>query len=130
VKFPFTGFCGKTDQWVPVEGIGPAMLLKDISLGGGGPFGARPWGEVVAEFDRQRIEVAIGKRDANAVHIPEIAEDLPGDQSQQNICLVTSCFASVQSESEWIVGKRPDNSTHEFTEDGKIRERRNLYDHK
>lgn len=134
VKFPFTGFCGKgldgkENQWVPVEGIGPAMLLQKITLGGGGYMGAKSWNDLVSEYNRQHMEVLSGKRLPNAIHIPEIAEDLPPDASQENVCLVTSCFASADAERDWMYGRMPDNSTHEMKADGTIRERRKLYDH-
>jgi hypothetical protein len=50
------------------------------------------------------------------------------DESQENICLVTSCFASVEQEASWIRGDTVNNTTHEFKDDGTIHERRNLYD--
>jgi len=128
VKNVFTGHCGKGisggTQWVPVEGAGPAILMKGMKLGGGTGFGSS-WGELRDEYDRQHQAFAAGKLDE--IHIAEIAKDLPPDASQEDICLVTACL-SIEDEYRLITGERHDLTTHWVDKDGQIRAKGEVYD--
>ena len=128
MKNVFTGHCGKGisggTQWVPVEGAGPAILMKGMKLGGGTGFGSS-WGELRDEYDRQHQAFAAGKLDE--IHIAEIAKDLPPDASQEDICLVTACL-SIEDEYRLITGERHDLTTHWVDKDGQIRAKGEVYD--
>ena len=101
----FTGYCGKNDQWVPVEGGGPLLYLEDAKLAGVSPSSVRPWSEMVGEYDRQHRQVSEGKRSSRSVYVPEIGEVIGKNANQAHVCLVT---VSLQTEEEvdFVLGKR------------------------
>jgi hypothetical protein len=82
----FTGFCGKNNQWVPVDGGGPLMFLKETQVGGGS---YRSWTQIVEEYAHQLEEVQTRKRATHQVVIPEIEEFRKPDEPAMQICLVT-----------------------------------------
>ncbi|TRZ51671.1 hypothetical protein D4R99_04060 [bacterium] len=130
-KYPFTGYCGKGldgkgNQWVPVEAVAPAILLQKITFGGGS---LSAWPRIVESYDNEHKKVLLGQKTAEQVYIPEIAETLEPGESQQGICLVTACF-SVESEIDYILGRRVDTSTHKISEkdEKKLIERGDSYD--
>lgn len=119
----FAGWCGKNDQWVPVDGSGPILLLEKVSLAGGSFF---PWAKIVEEYDRQHKEVLEGKRSDEDIHIPEFSE-ASGHSSQKCLCLATA-FLPVEKEVEIILGIRRDKATHFMADDGTAVERGNVYE--
>jgi len=130
-KYPFTGFCGKSSQWVPVESIGPALLLQKVSIAGGS---TPAWQRVVAEYDEEHMKVLQGKQLRSRIHVPEIADDMKrmgadSTQSQENICLVTASLGAL-GEKEYILGERVDTTTHELSsnDDRKLIKRSDVYD--
>jgi len=98
----FTGFCGKDNQWVPVEGAGPLLYIENAKLGGGR---YRPWSQLVEEYARQHEQVVIGQRSQEAVYLPEFAEEIGEHKSQVRVCLLTA-FMPDQDEVDWIMGRR------------------------
>jgi predicted Zn-dependent protease len=98
----FTGYCGKNDQWVPVEGGGPLLYIEHAVLAGGG-FGERSWSELVADYEKQHRQVLDGKRTADSVYLPEVGEVIGKRTSQAKICLVTAAMP-VTDEVEYVLG--------------------------
>ena len=98
----FTGFCGKADQWVPVEGGGPLVYIEDAKLGGGR---YRPWSELVEEYHRQHDQVLKGQRDEEGIYLPEFATEMGEGISQAKVCLLTTTLPGRQ-EGDWIMGQR------------------------
>ena len=130
-KYPFTGYCGKGldgkgSQWVPVEAISPAILLKQITFAGGT---TPPWQRICEAYDSEHNKVLLGQITTDQVFIPEIGEFLEPGESQAGICLVTACF-SIENEAEYILGRRVDTSTHKVSEkdEEKLIERGDSYD--
>ncbi|MHB1006788.1 MAG: TldD/PmbA family protein [Chloroflexota bacterium] len=101
----FTGYCGKNDQWVPVEGGGPLLYLEDAKLAGVSPSSVRPWSDLVAEYDRQHRQVSEGKRGSRSVYVPEIGEVIGKDANQAHVCLVTVSLQAGE-EVDFVLGKR------------------------
>lgn len=100
----FTGFCGKDGQWVPVEGCGPLMLIKDmkaISL-----YNPRPWMKLIEDYQTQFDQVVEGKRRRENVYFPEIAEsvDEGPTTSQSSLCVSTALLSTPILEILWILG--------------------------
>jgi len=100
----FTGYCGKNDQWVPVEGGGPLLYLENATLAGGSAPD-RSWTELVEEYDRQHVQVLQGKRTPESVYVPEIGEIVGKRTSQSKVCLVTASM-SAKEEVELVLGTR------------------------
>ncbi len=101
----FTGYCGKNDQWVPVEGGGPLLYIENAKLAGGSLLSARPWSELVAEYDRQHRQVSEGKRTPRSIYVPEIGEVIGKNANQVNVCLVTVSL-DVAEEVDFVMGTR------------------------
>ena len=102
----FTGYCGKNDQWVPVEGGGPLLYIEDAKLAGGSNGSeSRSWEELVAEYDRQHRQVVEGKRSRDSIYLPEIGELLGKNGAQSRVCLVTVNM-KVDEEIDIVMGKR------------------------
>ncbi|MBI4836899.1 MAG: TldD/PmbA family protein [Candidatus Portnoybacteria bacterium] len=120
----FTGYCGKNNQWVPVDGGGPLVYLESAQIGGGsGPFHA--WSELVKEYCRQSREVKEGKRPEESVYFPEIAEVVGPEENHYNICLVSEILPDDELKA-WIMGTK-NYSSHEIT-NGEIVERNDRYE--
>ena len=83
----FSGYCGKNNQWVPVDGCGPIMWIENLSTAG---VSLRSWSEIVNDYINQTEQFFNGQE--NDIYIPEV-EDVLKTNSQRNICLVTSWFA-------------------------------------
>ncbi|MBI2953301.1 MAG: TldD/PmbA family protein [Chloroflexi bacterium] len=98
----FTGYCGKNDQWVPVEGGGPLLYIENATLAGGS-YPDRSWSELVAEYDRQHRQVLDGKRMLDSVYLPEIGEVVGKNTSQAKVCLVTTAMP-VRDEVAYVLG--------------------------
>ena len=102
----FTGYCGKNDQWVPVEGGGPLLYIEDAKLAGGSNgTESRSWEELVDEYDRQHRQVVEGKRSRDSIYLPEIGEVLGKDCAQSRVCLVTVNM-KVDDEIAIVMGER------------------------
>ncbi|MCL5960990.1 MAG: TldD/PmbA family protein [Chloroflexi bacterium] len=100
----FTGYCGKNDQWVPVEGGGPLLYLENATLvGGSAPD--RSWAQLVEEYDRQHEQVLQGIRTAESVYIPEFGDVIGKNTSQAKVCLVTVSM-SLKEEMDLVLGTR------------------------
>ena len=100
----FTGYCGKNDQWVPVEGGGPLLYIENAVLAGGS-YPERSWSDLVAEYDKQHRQVLDGKRTSDSVYLPEIGEVVGKNTSQSKICLVTAAMPS-RDEVDYVTGVR------------------------
>ncbi|HID65290.1 MAG TPA: TldD/PmbA family protein [Anaerolineae bacterium] len=98
----FTGYCGKANQWVPVEGGGPLVYIEDAKLGKGR---YRPWSELVEEYHRQHDQVLKGQRDEEGIYLPEFAEEMGEDVPQAQVCLLTATLPG-REERDWIMGRR------------------------
>lgn len=100
----FTGYCGKNDQWVPVEGGGPLLYIENATLAGGS-YPDRSWSELVRDYDRQHRQVLEGKRTPDSVYLPEIGEIVGKNTPQAKICLVTAAMPA-RDEIEYVLGTR------------------------
>ncbi len=100
----FTGYCGKNNQWVPVEGGGPLLYIEHATLAGGS-FPERSWSELVGEYEKQHRQVLDGKRVSDSVYVPEIGEVVGKETSQAKICLVTAAMPA-RDEIEFVLGTR------------------------
>lgn len=98
----FTGYCGKNDQWVPVEGGGPLLYIEHATLAGGG-FPERSWSQLVTDYEKQHRQVLDGKRTADSVYLPEVGEVIGKRTSQAKICLVTAAMPATD-EVEYVLG--------------------------
>ena len=105
----FTGYCGKNDQWVPVEGGGPLLYIENAKLAGGSAP-ARAWTELVEDYNRQHRQAVEGKRSHESVYLPEIGEHVGAESSQAHVCLVTVAM-KVEDEVDFVLGKR-DNAKY------------------
>ena len=116
-KYPFTGFCGKASQWVPVEAIGPSVLLQKMTIGGGK---VDPWQRIVEKYDDEHKKVLLGQKTADKIMIPEISDVIKeysdASQSLAKVCLVTA-FMPFADEIAYVLGERVDTSTHMFKDD-------------
>jgi hypothetical protein len=116
-KYPFTGFCGKASQWVPVEAIGPAVLLQKMTIGGGK---IDPWQRIVEKYDDEHKKVLLGQKTPDKIMIPEISDVIKeysdASQSLGKVCLVTA-FLPFADEIALILGERVDTTTHMFKDD-------------
>lgn len=99
----FTGYCGKDNQWIPVEGGGPLIYIENAKLGGLEYY--RPWSELVEEYNQQHREVLNGQRQKDNLYFPEIAEFRGKETSQAQVCLLTAAM-SVEDEVNLILGTR------------------------
>jgi len=129
-KYPFTGYCGKASQWVPVEAIGPCILLQKMTIGGGK---IDPWQRIVEKYDSEHKKVLSGKQTLDQIMVPAIAETISelsdAEQSLAHVCLVTECLP-FEDEAAWVLGTRVDTSTHKLDDEGKkIIARGDHYDH-
>ena len=66
----FTGTCGKSGQWVPVEGAGPIIYLENIAVASAGQ---RYWSDIVKDFVNQHKQVEKAQRGKSEIYIEEIA---------------------------------------------------------
>lgn len=122
----FTGYCGKNDQWVPVEGGGPLLYIEDAKLAtGGNGAEIRSWEELVDEYDRQHRQVVEGKRSRDSIYLPEIGEILGKDSAQSRVCLVTVNM-KVDDEIGTVMGVR-DNARY-TSRDGRLVKRGDRFD--
>ncbi|MCL5108434.1 MAG: TldD/PmbA family protein [Chloroflexi bacterium] len=101
----FTGYCGKNDQWVPVEGGGPLLYIEDAKLAGGAAADVRRWSELVVEYDKQHAQASEGKRSPRSIYLPEMGEVLGKETSQAKVCLVTAALR-VEEEVDLVMGRR------------------------
>lgn len=109
----FTGFCGKDNQWVPVDGGGPIVFLKEAQIGGGS---IRHWSEIVADYANQLEEVKIGKRSHEQIILPEVENlRLPGEPTP-HICLSTVVLP-FETMARIVTGERRLYATHEVIYD-------------
>lgn len=118
----FTGYCGKNNQWVPVEGGGPLVMMENAPLAGGS---VRPWSQVVRDFFEQHQEVSEGKRAAHDVYIEEFAAVRAEEQDSveislrqkghDRICLSTAVLPA-SLEIQLLTGQGRDFATHEYDE--------------
>lgn len=98
----FTGFCGKNNQWVPVDGGGPIIYLKDAQVGGGS---TRPWSKLVEDYDRQLEDVQKGKISRHQVVLPEVDALRNAEGPIPHVCLLTE-FLPFQILTKIIMGER------------------------
>jgi predicted Zn-dependent protease len=117
----FTGFCGKDDEWVPVDGGGPLIFIEHAQLAGG-TF--RTWFKIVEEFAQQIEEVKVGKRSRDQLYVREIAEasGTPG-RPHPNVCLSTT-FLPFPFFTSIITGKGRQHPTHDLVWDEEAKEYR------
>lgn len=101
----FTGYCGKNDQWVPVEGGGPLLYIENAKLAAVNAAAARPWSALVAEYDLQHRQASEGKRTARSIYVPEIGEVIGKNADQARVCLVTVSLR-VDEEVDFVLGQR------------------------
>ncbi|MBI4318864.1 MAG: TldD/PmbA family protein [Chloroflexi bacterium] len=120
----FTGYCGKNDQWVPVEGGGPLLYIEDAKLAGGS-FPERTWAELVAEYDKQHRQVLEGKRSPGSVYLPEVGEVVGKQTPQSKVCLVTVALPT-KDELDLVLGVR-DRSPF-VSQNGELVRRRDRFD--
>jgi predicted Zn-dependent protease len=110
----FSGFCGKSNQYVPVDGIAPAIYVENAKLGGGSPWNFQ---KVLSDYLKQTEDVRRGKRDT--VYIPEVDEIA---ESKDHSRLMMVCAAlPVTEEIAWVSGKR--DYADYITENGELKER-------
>jgi TldD protein len=122
IERTFTGYCGKNNQWVPVEGGGPLLYIEDAKLGG---ISRIPWSELVAEYDKQHREVLDGMRTEDGIYFPEIAEIRGKETPQTQVCLVTAVML-VEDEVSLIMGKR--DHSHFTVDNGNLIRRGDKYE--
>jgi predicted Zn-dependent protease len=122
----FTGYCGKNDQWVPVEGGGPLLYIEDAKLAGGSPSSeSRGWSTLVEEYDRQHQQVLEGKRSRDSIYLPEIGEVLGTGDAQSRVCLVTVAM-KVEDEVDIVMGSG-DNARY-VSREGRLVRRGDRFD--
>jgi predicted Zn-dependent protease len=113
----FSGFCGKNNQQVPVDGIAPAIYVENAKLGGGGGFRFQ---DILSEYIKQVTEKREGKRDS--VYLPEV-EEVSGIKNHDHLLMVCQALP-VAEEVAWVTGKR--DYADFVTENGELRDRREL----
>jgi hypothetical protein len=113
----FTGYCGKSNQWVPVEGGGPLVYIEDAKLG---TARYRPWSEFVEEYHRQHDQVLKGQRVEEGIYLPEFAGEMGEGVPQAKVCLLTATLPGGE-ERDWITGQR--DRANFVLRDGEIMER-------
>lgn len=120
----FTGYCGKDNQWVPVDGCGPNIWIENVTTAGGS---LRTWSEILKDYLTQRTEVVEGKRSADSVYLSEVSEVIGEGRSQANVCLVTA-YLSPKEEATLIMGLRDKAHYEPDEKTGKLKRRRNIYE--
>lgn len=100
----FTGVCGKSGQWVPVEGAGPIIYMENVSVGSAGP---RYWLNIVDDFSNQYLQVEKQQRGLEEIYLEEIA----GVVSQDKACLCSAILPAELEGKLWQGGY--EHPTHE-----------------
>lgn len=103
----FTGVCGKSGSYVPVEAGGPAVLVEDAELTR--DISSWHWVESCQEYIKQLEEVTAGQRKRSEIYFRFVEDATEGkvrDYSQ--ICLVTSDLP-IDDEIKMLLG---DELTH------------------
>ncbi|OGC44855.1 hypothetical protein A2V54_03635 [candidate division WWE3 bacterium RBG_19FT_COMBO_53_11] len=101
----FTGFCGKDGQWVPVESVGPLMLIKDVKAATA--YSPRPWAKLIQDYLEQFEQVKTGQRRRENVYIQDVVEGLDEGvvSSHTHLCVSTALLGTVKEEIAWILGR-------------------------
>lgn len=107
----FSGFCGKNNQWVPVDGGGPLVFLKEAQIGGGS---FRAWSEFVGDYARQTEEVAVGKRAPDQVMVREIEDLRKPEEPQPQIACVLTSYLPFDIMRRVIIGEGRERTTHQI----------------
>lgn len=94
----FTGYCGKNDQWVPVEGGGPLLYVENAKLGSSGGWSFE---QALGEYLQQLGERRSGQRER--VYVPSLAE-ASGIEDQEHLCLVCQALPLGQ-EADLLLGR-------------------------
>jgi hypothetical protein len=120
----FTGYCGKNNQWVPVEGGGPLLYIENAILAGGS-YAERSWSQLVEDYEKQHRQVLQGKRQVDSVYMPEVGEVMGKNSSQAKVCLVTAAMPATD-EIEYVLGTS-DNAAY-VSRGGKLVRRGDRFD--
>ena len=124
----FTGYCGKDNQNVPVECVGPILYIEDATIGSV----KKPsyWFDLYNEYKTQLSEVKFGKRDKEAVYFKDVEETsekvgIKRKKSHFNVCMLTAVLSG-DGEKKYILGAetKPDFS---FSPGGKIKAEKGVY---
>ena len=100
----FTGVCGKSGQWVPVEGAGPLIYIENVSVGSAGP---RYWLQIINDFSNQNIQVEKNQRGRAEIYLEEIAS-----ASQDKACLCSVLLPAELENKMWQGGsERPSHQS-------------------
>ncbi|MCW4027694.1 MAG: hypothetical protein NWE76_09460, partial [Candidatus Bathyarchaeota archaeon] len=115
----FTGYGGKNNAWVPVEGGGPALLVEDATVGKEAPS-YTDWGALYKEYARQTEEVACGKRKKDEVYLKFIEEVTEGKlKKHSNLCLVVNALPA-RDEIKLLLGQEPTHADYILGEEGQF----------
>lgn len=123
----FTGYCGKDDQDVPVEAIGPALYIEDATIGT--VKKSSYWFDLYEEYKKQLSEVKFGKRDKEAVYLKDVEETsekagMKRKKSHSNVCMITAILGKGK-EKAYILGS---NTKADFKfSSGKIKAEKGVY---
>jgi hypothetical protein len=120
----FTGYCGKNNQWVPVEGGGPLLYIENAILAGGS-YSERSWSQLVEDYEKQHRQVLQGKRQVDSVYMPEVGDVMGKNSSQAKVCLVTAAMPATD-EIEYVLGTS-DNAAY-VSREGKLVRRGDRFD--
>jgi len=116
-----TGYCGKDEQWVPVDDGGPALLCEDVKVGA--EDNSWLWRTNYAEYKRQMEEVAVGKRKKSEVYFDFIEDATDGEAVRHsNLCMLAN-WLPAEDEIALLLGHAPDLSDFVLGEEGKLEER-------
>ena len=115
-----TGFCGKNEQWVPVEDGGPALLIENAPVGEEKPT----WyfEDSFKEYKRQMLEVACGKRKRSEVYLRFIEEAGGESKKHSAVCMLNN-YLSVDDEVALLRGNQVDTADYILGADGKLEEK-------
>ena len=106
----FTGYCGKSGQWVRTEGRGPAILLEEAKIVAGG---SRFFVDEYRDFINQLRKVSNGEMEKEEVYFDTIGEiiDAKGkdkytdDIPHHTACMVVTAM-NVEDEINHLIGER------------------------
>lgn len=116
-----TGYCGKNEQWVPVEDGGPAILIEDTPIGDEKPT----WyfQDSFREYKRQMLEVACGKRKKSEVFLRFIEEATDGESKKHSAVCMLNNHLSIDDEVALLRGNQVDTADYILGVDGKLEEK-------
>lgn len=102
VKESFSGYCGKNNQSVPVEGVGPIIYIEEASITSSSPHS---FIEEYEEFRQQMKKVHEGKMSKENVYISSVAE-VESDSpllDHSSVCMVMANIG-IDNEMGYLVG--------------------------